>query len=268
MEIKLEIPVLEIYNETKESKKIILTKDRGAIKYKGSIVFVNTTSNGTILLSCFGQPAGLDPLSFRSEACAFLAATRLIFLIAQHYDELITDAIDTSCKIHLYTNSLSMIKKLNSMDAYPTGHLKYVMDSEWNILQALRTLMKKLTVLDTSVSKRIWNTPKKIMKHTKKHTNDNLSTDKWICSDSDTLASGNTEERTIDTQSTDIPETYTRQSPISVITRESTKELPTDPRWIPAPNPIPKPSRQKLEWVVSHQDDDTTIDISTLPTGT
>lgn len=32
------------------------------------------------------------------------------------------------------------------MDAYQTAHLKYVMDLEWDILQALRTLMKRLKV--------------------------------------------------------------------------------------------------------------------------
>ena len=115
-----------------------------------------------VLLLCYGQPAGLDPLLFRSEACAFLVATRLIIIIADHYDKLIVDAIDLSCKIHMYTNSMSMIKKLNSMDAYPTTHIKYVMDSEWDILQAVQTLMKKLPVSgDTPVSKTIWNNPKK-----------------------------------------------------------------------------------------------------------
>ena len=143
-EIKLEIPVLEIYNGMKASDKIILATDGGGIQYKGSLGFVMTASNETILLSCFRQPTGLDPLSFCSEACTTLVATRLIFLIAQHYDKLITDAIDIPCKIHLYTDSLSMIKKLNSMDAYPTAHLKYVMDSEWDILQALQTLNEEI----------------------------------------------------------------------------------------------------------------------------
>ena len=270
LEIKLERSVLDIYNKMKESKKMILATDGGggAIKYKGSIGFVLTTSDGTVLLSCFGQPAGLDLLSFRSEACVFLAATRLIIIIAQHYDKLITNAIDISCKMHLYTDSLSMIKKLKSMDAYPTNHLKYVMDSEWDILQALCIAMQKLTVPDTPVSKTTWYTPKEILKHTKKHTNDNSNIDTWIDSDLDTLTSNDTEERTSDTQSTDTPETHTRQSPLSVLTGASTEELPTDSQWTPPPTPFPKPSRWELEWVASHKDNNTTIDISTLPTGT
>ena len=89
-----ERPVLDIYNKMKESKKIILATDGGAIKYKGFLGFVMMASNGTVLLFYFRQPAGLNPLSSHSEACVFLAATRLIFLILQHYDKLITNAID------------------------------------------------------------------------------------------------------------------------------------------------------------------------------
>ena len=224
----------------KENKKIILATDGGVIKYKGSLGFVMTTSDGTVVLFCFRQPAGLDPLSFRSEACAVLAATRLIFLIAQHYDELITNAIDISCKIHLYTNSLSMIKKLNLMDAYPTACLKYVMDSEWDILQALRTLIKKLTVPDTPVSETIWNTLKEITKHTKKHTNNDSSTDTWIGNDSDPLTSRDTEESTTDTQSTDTPETHTRQIPIVVITSKRRTTSRSKMGTVPKINPETK----------------------------
>ena len=118
--------------------------DRGAIKHKGSIGFILTTKNGTKLLSCYGQPAGHDPLSFRSEACAFLAAIRIISFIAAHYDDDITAYIAITSKIHLYTDSLSMIKKLNAMNKYPTAHLKCTMDSEWDILQVLHRLMNRM----------------------------------------------------------------------------------------------------------------------------
>ena len=114
--------------------KIIMATDGGDIQYKGSIGFVLTTVDGTVPLLCYGQLAGHNPLSFRSKACLFLAATQLIFLIAEHYDKLIVDAIDILFKIHLYTASMSMIKKLKSMDTYPTAHLKYVMDLDWDIL--------------------------------------------------------------------------------------------------------------------------------------
>ena len=74
--IILEIPVIKMYNEMKASKKIILATCGGAIQCKGSSFgFVLLTLDGMVLLLCYGQPAGLDPLSFQSKACAFLAAT-------------------------------------------------------------------------------------------------------------------------------------------------------------------------------------------------
>ena len=141
----------------------------GTIQYKGLIGFVLTTADGMVLLSYSGQLAGHNLLSFRSKVCVFLAATWLIFLIAEHYDELIVDAIDISYKIHLYTDSMSMIKKLKLMYVYPTAHLAYVMDSEWDILQALQTLMMKLKVPgDAPVSETIWNSPNETTKTLKK----------------------------------------------------------------------------------------------------
>ena len=70
---------IEIYNLMKASSKIIMATDGGAIKHKGSLGFILTNTDGTILLSCYGRPAGYNPMSFRSEACAFLAAIRIIY---------------------------------------------------------------------------------------------------------------------------------------------------------------------------------------------
>lgn len=128
----------------KEINKIIMVTDGSVIKYKGLLGFLLTTADGKVLLSCYGQPARQNPYLFYSEACTFLSATRLVFLIAENYNELIVDSIDILSKISLFTDSMSMIKKLNSMDAYPTAHLKTVMDSERYILQALRGLMEQL----------------------------------------------------------------------------------------------------------------------------
>lgn len=113
-----------------ESNKIAMSTDGEAIAFKGSLGFVLITTNGIIILSCYGQPGGHDTLSFRSEACAFLAVTRLIFLIAEHYNGLITDSIAITTKIYLYTYTFSVIKKLNSMNKYLTAHLKFTLDSE------------------------------------------------------------------------------------------------------------------------------------------
>ena len=235
----------------KATTKIIMATDGGAIQYKGSFGFILTTFDSMVLLSCYRQLAGFDPLSFRSKACAFLAATRLIFLIAEHYDELIVDAIDISCKVHLYTNSMSMIKKLDSMDAYPTAHLKYVIGSEWDILQALQTLMKKNTVPgDAPAGKTIWNSPNELTQSLKKHTTNELSIKTWVSNDeeSNTVTSGNSEENSSqesDPKPSATPRLRPSQKPTREPTTEPRAEPNEDPRWVltQKPIPIPKPNR-------------------------
>ena len=161
-----------------------------------------------------------------------------------------------------------MIKKLKSIDVYPTSHLKYVMDSEWDILQALRPLMQKLIVTDTPTSAITWNIPSKNMTIPKKHSDAKSNTDTWTSSDLDILTSDDTEDSTSNTPPTDTQITYKRHSPTSLLPGPTNEDLLLDPRWTPPPKPTLKPSRWKLEWVASHQDNDTTINISTLPTGT
>jgi hypothetical protein len=73
---------------------------------KGPIGFVFADEDGTILLTCFGQPAGDNPLSFRSEICAFLAAIRLVTLLNQYYDKTLSCTDPARSKIQIYTDSL------------------------------------------------------------------------------------------------------------------------------------------------------------------
>jgi hypothetical protein len=84
-----------------------------------------------------------DPLSFRSEICAFLAAVRLVKLLNQYYNEILNCKEPARSKIQVYTDSLSMITKLNAYDEYPTASLAAVLDSEWYILSALSIALKR-----------------------------------------------------------------------------------------------------------------------------
>ena len=111
---------------------------------KGSLIFVITDSESKVLLSCYGQSAGHDPVSFQSEASAFLAALWIIFLIAEHNNESIEESIANTKKLHLFTDSESMLKNLTAMNTYPTSHLKCTMYSEWDILQVIHILMNKM----------------------------------------------------------------------------------------------------------------------------
>lgn len=62
-------------------------------------------------------------------------------------------------KIHLYRDSKSVLDKLITMDEFPTALLKTVMDSKWNVLQALPSLLEKLNTM----SKLEWVAATKIM---------------------------------------------------------------------------------------------------------
>jgi ribonuclease HI len=137
----LSIPI-KIYELLKSTNKVNIVTDGGAIPLKGSLGFVFADGDGRILLTCFGQPSGNDPLSFRSEICAFLAAIRLVTLLIKYYDKKLTRDEPMRSKIQVYTDSLSMIKKLKAYDGYPTAPLKTVLDSEWDVLSALHRALQ------------------------------------------------------------------------------------------------------------------------------
>ena len=142
--IKWEVPEDEVYKILKDTKTIIMGTDGGAKAFKGSIGFVITDAKHKSLISCYGRTAGHDPLSFRTEASAFLAALRIILLIAAHYKEEPTGLLTTGKDMTLFTDSMSMVNKLNAMNKYPTAHLKCTMDPEWDVLQAIHTVMGKM----------------------------------------------------------------------------------------------------------------------------
>jgi hypothetical protein len=133
----------EIYEILKSTQKVNIATDGGAIQFKGSIGFVFADEEGNILSTCYGQPSGNDPLSFRSEICAFLDAVRLVTLMTQYYDDILQCQEPARSKIQVYTDSLSMITKLKTYGEYPTAPLAAVLDSEWNVLSALHTALKR-----------------------------------------------------------------------------------------------------------------------------
>jgi hypothetical protein len=144
-EIDFQMVPQRIYELFKSTQKVYIATDGGAIPLKGSLGFVFADEEGKILLTCYGQPSGNDPLSFRSEICAFLAAVRLVTLLNQYYDDILKCSEPTRSKIQVYTDSLSMIKKLEAYDEYPTAPLAAVLDSEWDVLSALHRALKRFT---------------------------------------------------------------------------------------------------------------------------
>jgi hypothetical protein len=137
----LTIPVT-IYELFRSTNKVNIATDGGAIPLEGSLGFGFADEEGTILLTCYGQPSGNNPLSFRSEICAFLAAVRLVTLLNKYYDAILQREEPTRSKIQVYTDSLSMMTKLKAYDEYPTALLAAVLDSEWDVLSALHRALK------------------------------------------------------------------------------------------------------------------------------
>ena len=97
-----------------------------------------------MLISCYRRTTCHDPLSFRTKASAFLAALRVLLLIAEYYKEEPNGLLATNKEITLFTDSRSMVNKLEAMNKYPTAHLKCAMDLEWDLLQAIHRVMSKM----------------------------------------------------------------------------------------------------------------------------
>mmetsp|Transcript_26183 Transcript_26183/g.29318 ORF Transcript_26183/g.29318 Transcript_26183/m.29318 type:complete len:95 (+) Transcript_26183:99-383(+) len=76
---------------------------------------------------CYGRTAGHDPLSFKTEASAFIAALQVVLHIAEYYNKEPTGLLTTGKEMTLFTDSQSMVKKLDAMNKYPTAPLKCTM---------------------------------------------------------------------------------------------------------------------------------------------
>ena len=60
----LPVPITIYYELLKSANKVHIATDGGAVPLKGSMGFVIMDEQGTVLLTCFGQPSGKDPLLF------------------------------------------------------------------------------------------------------------------------------------------------------------------------------------------------------------
>ena len=117
----------------KDTKKILMATDGGAKSFKGSLGFVITDAKHRVLISYYERTVGHDPLSFRTKASAFLAALQVVLRIAEYYKKETTGLLATNKEITLFTDSLSMVNKLDAINKYTTAYLKYAMDPEWDL---------------------------------------------------------------------------------------------------------------------------------------
>ena len=127
-----------LQDEEFRKQKLYIATDGGAIPDIGSLGFLLTDSEGNPFITCYGQPAGYEPKSYRCEICAALAAVRLLRLYIEYFDgRFEKDVLSQSITIHIYTDSESMITKLNKMKEYPTAKHKMTLHPEWDVLSAL-----------------------------------------------------------------------------------------------------------------------------------
>ena len=146
--------VLRLYNclrqEEFRNQKLLIATDGGAVPRKGSLGFLITDSNGEPFITCYGQPAGHDPRSYRSEICGALAAVRLLRLYIEYFDmRLGNDILSENITIQLYTDSESMIIKLKEMNEYPTAKHKMTLHPEWDTLSALNNTLNSFPTRPT-----------------------------------------------------------------------------------------------------------------------
>jgi hypothetical protein len=113
-EVLFHIAPIAIYEQLKSTRTALIATDGGEILMKGSIGFAIADEDGNLLLTYYGQPSGNDPLSFRSEICAFLAAVRFTRLLLQYYDEILHCTDKERTKVQFYTDDLSMMEKLKA----------------------------------------------------------------------------------------------------------------------------------------------------------
>lgn len=125
------------------------TKGKGAANFKetmniiGSIGLLITDDVRNPFVRCYGQPVELNPRSFWLEICEALAALRLLYLYIQYSDER-TDGWSVSklTNIQIYTNSQSMINRLEEIAKYLTAKNKMTMHPKYDMLLALLSVLE------------------------------------------------------------------------------------------------------------------------------
>ena len=120
-----------LQHQDSRERRLYLATDGGAAACKESLGFLITDAKGNPFIRCYGQPAGMNPQSFRSEICAALAALKLLYLYIKYFDERHNgETLSKQINLHIYTDSESMIKKLNAIREYSTAKYKMAMHPE------------------------------------------------------------------------------------------------------------------------------------------
>ena len=133
------LPPSEVATLVLTLSDILLATDGGAKDDKGSLGWVLCTEDGERLAKGSGTVTGPNPHSFRAEVCALHTGVTLVQELHRFYHPL-PSTQDGQLTIH--TDSESMIKKLRRLRTYPIAIHRAVLDSDWDVLQALHAKLQ------------------------------------------------------------------------------------------------------------------------------
>ena len=133
----------DFYEQLGINLTIAIVLDGGAKPSRGSIGFVIASADtGDPIVICWGQPVGIDPQSYLSEICSLLAAVQLLRLLMEFYNTHIHPPKVINNTFMIYTDSKSMLKKLERMDQYPLAPLKMILAPDWYFLHVVYNELK------------------------------------------------------------------------------------------------------------------------------
>lgn len=126
-----------------QQNTIAIATNGGEKPKKGSIrFFIAQAHDGERYFQSYGQPVCINPHWFRSEVCSLLTTMHFFQLLVKCNNCLRNTLQDIRSDFQIYTDSLSMIKKLDCMEQYTSDPLKITMHMEQDALSALHNALK------------------------------------------------------------------------------------------------------------------------------
>lgn len=122
---------------------LLLATNGSVTRGHGSFGLVLSLSDGTRLLSNNGPALGYRLNSYRAECYGLLSGLSLLLRMFEYTSTTIPDAIQ------IHTDSESMILKLRDMLTWPYSFPSSTMTPEWDVLQAIVTLLHKFPAIPT-----------------------------------------------------------------------------------------------------------------------
>ena len=132
----------DIYKQLLTEINIPIATDGGSIPHQRLLCFLVVKEDETCLFTCYGQPTGIDPHSYRSKICALLADSRILRLLVEYYDMHICNKKKIKAHIKLITDHKSTLTKIKSMNKYTSAPMKVTMHPKWDVLYALYDELK------------------------------------------------------------------------------------------------------------------------------